>query len=627
MTPMLQQTVRATILVAALVAALPHPGSGQTLPADADRLAVEYDPASRTLTTSYKGQLGTPALSELILRARWYTDGFADPGAVVVVDTLRRGVDGAYRGSRNWPDSLTFAVFGVETPSGDRISHHEEGWTFLRAGADGRPTLAALEVLRQDVQRRDVRRAAAVADRMIALYPDSITAWASAMYPQEATAGPEAAPAVKDRHRVALARFDSIARSGAPTSADTRVALFFYSYNQDDSVRTAFWADEVARLHPEHRNAEQIMTLRLRDLISDLPARLARYEELWHSGAHAYRTDRHLQLPFSSFYLARRIGDTTAIRTWGERWLPTDRDAEWEVISTWLETPTMRERGITAARAQLAAFLTAGGFPRELTVTVPEHRAQTAATEAYLRSNLGAALVASGQREAALAELRRVVSVVWDADTFRSAADLSLAAGDTTSALNLYAAVAVDPATPRTWSDSVRVALRGRLDDATWTRLLQEARATMRTRLAQQRVDRPLTPGLTVRDETGVEVPLAPTDSITVIALWSRHCSPSLLQLGDLNRVSSALAQHGIRVLTLTDEPASPALSEFIREQQLTFPLYADPAGVVRRALGSPGEPSYFILDGRGHVRFIGHDPDLLLQHSTILAADPAPRD
>ena len=138
MTSMIQQAVRAAILGAALVAALPHPGSTQTPSPRADSLAVEYAPARRTLTTSYRGQLGTPALPELILRARWYTDGFADPGAVVVADTLRRGLDGVYRGSRNWPDSLLFAVFGVETPSGDRISHHEEGWTFLRAGADGR---------------------------------------------------------------------------------------------------------------------------------------------------------------------------------------------------------------------------------------------------------------------------------------------------------------------------------------------------------------------------------------------------------------------------------------------------------------------------------------------------------
>jgi len=72
----------------------------------------------------------------------------------------------------------------------------------------------------------------------------------------------------------------------------------------------------------------------------------------------------------------------------------------------------------------------------------------------------------------------------------------------------------------------------------------------------------------------------------------------------DLIKYYNAHQAEGLVLLAVdTSDQANPA-QQFVREQQMPFPVLFDPSGAVQQAFGANGLPSTFLIDRNGTLRF-----------------------
>lgn len=139
-----------------------------------------------------------------------------------------------------------------------------------------------------------------------------------------------------------------------------------------------------------------------------------------------------------------------------------------------------------------------------------------------------------------------------------------------------------------------------------WSAALARARGQLRDHVLSGAVDDPLPVRVRVLDGSGAPKELADllSDRTTVIAFWSRFCYPSLQQLSELQELSGLLEREDVRVLAITEEVPSSALTEFQQLRGFTVPVLHDVHNDAARAFQAWGTPVYYVVDGNGRVRF-----------------------
>jgi len=89
------------------------------------------------------------------------------------------------------------------------------------------------------------------------------------------------------------------------------------------------------------------------------------------------------------------------------------------------------------------------------------------------------------------------------------------------------------------------------------------------------------------------------------VAFWSRFCGPAIEALPELQRVSTRLASHGVRTISVIDEAApSPALLDFLRSHDVRLPVFLDDEHLASQAFNQWGTPYFYVLDAEGRVVF-----------------------
>jgi thiol-disulfide isomerase/thioredoxin len=266
---------------------------------------------------------------------------------------------------------------------------------------------------------------------------------------------------------------------------------------------------------------------------------------------------------------------------------------------------------------------------RALGETLSEQRDRHAATRRQLLATLGQALVAAGNYTEGRAALVEAASVGWNLNVLRAVQRASMAAGDTARALTMAARVAVDPRTPRAFTDSVQLLAHRVLGAAAWRSELDSARAEFVGRMLADARARSLSGEPRVRDMDGRTHSLRELmkGRVTVVAFWSRFCGPAIEDLPRLNAVAARLEREGVRVVSIIDEPAaSDALKTFLREHRVTVPTQLDAWHESSRAFNQWATPSYYVLDSDGRVRFaVTNSADEALARAEALRLSETP--
>jgi hypothetical protein len=572
--------------------------------------------AGQEVTVEYRATSKLADEDRLVLRARLFRPQDGMTQHIVRLTELARCADRMYRGSFRLPDSVQYAVFAVEDPAGTRVDHDPTGWELMVHAVDGRPLAGALERRISYRQMLDTELALRAAREMDRLYPDSVQSgfW---LYAMERTRSNRAGQDSLTRvHRARLHRLEQmLQRRGGPTPAEM-TQLTFYAMAVGDTATQHRWRDRLIREAPRDPAAIQLRVFKIVEASGgDRAASMAGLEELWREVGPVPG-----QLPFTAFMSAQVAGDAEAMRRWGERMERVQPDWSGTVTAAFLRIPALRPEALARARRQIRELSAPRDESRPLGYTVDDWRRSSRQQQGFFLGELGKVLAAEGRTAAALDTLQQAIRAGWNVDLFRTIADTRLAIGDTAGALPVLARVAADPTTPRAFEDSVRSRGGAEFDAARWDSLVATGRKEMRADVWARSVDQPLRGSVRLTDGQGRRNDWSyDHDGVTFVAFWSRHCPPSLMQLGELQRISARLGAEGVKVTTITEEEPSQELARFLAEKGYTFPVLHDVDRDSERAFDNRATPRYLVLDAEGRIRFASYSPQDVLRQVAVL--------
>lgn len=622
--PRARRMPRAVVRIAATVAVLLAAGAASvmfTREAAAEiselRLAPERPGPGATVRVAYRPGSLLAGEDRLVLRARML--GPADPtgwGAPVRrVAELRRDGD-VYTGAFTLPDSVVYAVFAVEDEAAARVDHNGQQWELVVHGPDGRPLYDALLQRSSDLYARDMQRGTEVARQAARLYPQRVAGWYRLFFGLMETAPRAQQDSLTREHRARVRTLSAALRGRAGVTPEEAADMVHYAGAVDDTATASDWRQALYALAPDHPLAYQQRVAELREQFQgDTAGATAALERLWREAG-----TRAPQLPFDAYMRAVQRGDAQGVVRWSDRLLQVDSAILPAVARGTLRMPELRAQGMERARQAIRWLEATSAQRRPLTHTAAEQARETDGARGYFLGQLGRALVQAGQTRAGMDTLALALEVSWDDALFRTVADTRLAMGDTAGAAGVLARLAVDPSTGPAFADSARARLGRHVTADAWARQVQSARGEMRKFVMRGAVNRPVRGTVSLAGMDGGGWTMDPENPVpTVVAVWSRWCLASRQQLGELQRVTQALRERGIRVVTITHETPDAEFREFLAENGLTFPIYLDTDRAAQRALQNQGTPSYLVLDPRGRIRFDTHGLEDLLRQTEVL--------
>ncbi|UCG87765.1 MAG: redoxin domain-containing protein [Gemmatimonadota bacterium] len=564
-------------------------------PEPGDTIAVEY------VSTSW---LGTA--EHLYLRARYRTahgQPYNRGAHHRTISQLERTAPGSYRGSFVLPDSVVYALFAVEDSGGRRVDSNGRRFWELLAHDGGKPTFQTLVQRQNDLIGRNWEAALATAQAATELHPEVPLAWYylrsyQAALNQAATD----APASHDQAN-RFYEFHS-ALQGRPdlTGDDIGGMLWLGRISSADTISIVYWRRRLLEEAPAHPLAVQERVLETVVLDGgDLGRTVRDLETLWQEVGPA-----HPSLPRLGLEAAIQLRDTAAITTWLER---RDTVDPWAAVNNsmrLLDIPALRQHGLERLRAELRRLMRAGRLNRSLEESAGEWDSAREDRVQTILAAIGKGLVMSGRVTEGLDSLEQAAAHSWNLSAFKMIADVKFELRDSAGAVSMLSRLAVDPSTQPALADSIHSVGAELLGVPGWLRTIERARVLMHERTLAEASNYFLRLDVAVADRHGTSGLLSDilADQVTVVAFWSRSCAPSVNQIPQIQEVTDRLNARGISIVVITSEEVSPALTRFLAERGVDFPVYHDLNGQALRAFSSWGTPEYYVLDAHGRLRF-----------------------
>jgi hypothetical protein len=244
---------------------------------------------------------------------------------------------------------------------------------------------------------------------------------------------------------------------------------------------------------------------------------------------------------------------------------------------------------------------------RALFHTKEDHLRDDRRRRQVLAGTLGMALFEGGNVSAGLEYLDAAVGDGWNVALFSQAAEIKQKLGETASAFELWARVAVDPWTSKPAADSLSAVAGEAVGPDSWSRMLRAARDMMAEWFVEAASDLRFVPAhaqLAGSDGALHTMGEIMDGRISVFAFWSRKSYWALSDLETLAKAAELVQELGGRVITVVDEPWSDGLEQFLQTRHLSFPAYYDAGSEAGSTFGVWATPTYFVADGSGRIWF-----------------------
>jgi len=550
----------------------------------------------------------------LVLRARFrrpfdeaYNRGPMQQRAAV----LHRASSGVFNGEFRLPDSVVFAVFAVESPSGDVVDDNDERlWELLTADEARRPLYEALVQKERDLMGRDWVEGLKTVRTLTALYPEDPEAWSLLSVYERWVLGDRIADSLLTGHHRRFAAFHSELAEREFVPAATILGMVHYAA---DTTTSRYW---LRRLEREFPDDPDVLFRREYQLWQDFgqgrkdPGRYLRdVEPVW-ARAERIRDPDVSMMVFNALSHAIQTKDTAAIRIWVPRYRRVQRPTP-GMATYWgkslLQYPTLRPVAMAWLREEARLLAEGPDAYRPLNETIAEQHVVNRATAQPVLAELANALIEDGDTAAGLDTLRLAALYGWRPPVFLRVAQTWAALGDTTEALRTYAKVAADPGSAPGFADSIRAATAPKVPNARWTSWVNEAKGQMRRAVLERVSPRSLTGPMRLLSSTGETRGLTELtqDHVTVVAFWSTYCQFSVNDLGALQRMANQFSSSGARVVAIVDHPFSDEVRRILKEQHAEdLPVFYDFRSDAKRAFVTFAWPDYYVLDASGKVVF-----------------------
>jgi peroxiredoxin len=90
---------------------------------------------------------------------------------------------------------------------------------------------------------------------------------------------------------------------------------------------------------------------------------------------------------------------------------------------------------------------------------------------------------------------------------------------------------------------------------------------------------------------------------VVLLNFWATWCPPCRAELPSLEALYQAYQDQGLTILAVaSDRQGAQAVSPFIQQYRLTFPVLLDPSGEVTRLYGVASLPTMYFLDREGRL-------------------------
>jgi cytochrome c biogenesis protein CcmG, thiol:disulfide interchange protein DsbE len=134
-------------------------------------------------------------------------------------------------------------------------------------------------------------------------------------------------------------------------------------------------------------------------------------------------------------------------------------------------------------------------------------------------------------------------------------------------------------------------------------------------------------PELTLVDTQGVSRSLSDyRGQVVLVNLWATWCAPCKEEMPALQSFYKKHRDEGFVVIAINDGDPSADVLQFVREYQLTFPVWLDPMYIAtEQAFKTLGLPSSFVIDRSGMIRLQwvgGISSKMLNQHVSPLITE-----
>lgn len=112
-------------------------------------------------------------------------------------------------------------------------------------------------------------------------------------------------------------------------------------------------------------------------------------------------------------------------------------------------------------------------------------------------------------------------------------------------------------------------------------------------------------PELSLTDTQGVSRSLAEyRGQVVLVNLWATWCPPCKEEMPALQSFYNRYREEGFVVIAINDGDPTPDVLQFVKDYQLTFPVWLDPTYIAtEQAFKTLNLPSSFVIDRAGTIR------------------------
>jgi len=112
-------------------------------------------------------------------------------------------------------------------------------------------------------------------------------------------------------------------------------------------------------------------------------------------------------------------------------------------------------------------------------------------------------------------------------------------------------------------------------------------------------------PELTLTDIQGITHSLADYQGqVVLVNLWATWCPPCKAEMPTLQAYHDKHSNEGFIVIAINDGDPTPDVIQFVKDYQLTFPVWLDPTYIATEdAFKTMNLPSSFVIDREGTIR------------------------